>query len=155
MENDAVPRFIAKVDNSSGCWIWRGKVRCKGYAITWFRGKNWRAHRVAWTIFRGEIPYGLQVLHDCDIRDCCNPDHLFLGNDIDNKIDMIAKGRNYSKLTADQAREIWRRYVRGSSWSKGNSKDLQAEFGVSAYTISRIANRKQWKHALPKIRNPK
>ena len=39
-----------------------------------------------------EMPF---VLHTCDNRRCCNyKRHLFLGTNLDNVRDMIAKGRN-------------------------------------------------------------
>ena len=41
----------------------------------------------------GEIPKGLLVMHKCDTRACCNPDHLQLGTQKDNMADCAAKGR--------------------------------------------------------------
>jgi hypothetical protein len=40
---------------------------------------------------KGEIPKGLFVLHRCDNRKCVR--HLFLGTQLDNVRDCIAKGR--------------------------------------------------------------
>ena len=34
------------------------------------------------------------VCHKCDRPPCCNPDHLFVGTQLDNVADMLAKGRN-------------------------------------------------------------
>ncbi len=51
------------------------------------------AHRVAYRLFIGRIPKGMFVLHKCDVRLCCNPDHLFLGNQQRNLEDMASKGR--------------------------------------------------------------
>jgi hypothetical protein len=41
----------------------------------------------------GEVPAGSLVLHRCDVRNCVNPDHLFLGTYKDNMDDMYSKGR--------------------------------------------------------------
>ena len=50
-------------------------------------------HRLMWEQKNGPVPDGLFVLHRCDVRACCNPDHLFLGTPLDNMQDMHAKGR--------------------------------------------------------------
>jgi hypothetical protein len=91
----------------------------------------------------GDIPYGLHVLHRCDVRLCVNPSHLFLGTPTDNACDAVAKGRKpigeqVSKLTEDQAREI--------RSSTDRIKVLMARFGVSQSTICNIRKRRTWKH---------
>jgi hypothetical protein len=35
------------------------------------------------------------VLHKCDVRNCINPDHLWIGSAADNNRDCAAKGRHY------------------------------------------------------------
>jgi hypothetical protein len=52
-----------------------------------------KAHRASWMAFRGDIPCGFHVLHACDIPECVNPDHLFLGTPLDNARDKERKGR--------------------------------------------------------------
>jgi len=79
----------------SGCWIWTNCLDSLGYGSfrRKFRGITQRAHRAAWKAYKGEIPTGLYVLHRCDIRSCCNPEHLFLGTHLDNIKDAEKKGR--------------------------------------------------------------
>lgn len=91
--------FLSKVQQRSPeeCWLWTAAVTGNGYghfAVGPRIGRRFiRAHRFAWKLFRGEIPNGLHVLHRCDNRLCCNPSHLFLGTNVDNVADKVAKNR--------------------------------------------------------------
>lgn len=97
-----VDRFWSKVRKADGdaCWEWTAAKFPKGYgkvALPRAKGSAQTldgAHRVAWMLINGPIPANLWVLHKCDNRACCRPDHLFLGTHQDNMDDMIAKGRN-------------------------------------------------------------
>lgn len=92
---DLESRMLAKLDRSGGdeaCWLWRGKEPRYGYIRS--DGNSLRINRVAYSLWVGEIPEGLNVLHRCDMHKCCNPKHLFLGTQADNIHDMIGKGRD-------------------------------------------------------------
>lgn len=80
-----------------GCWVcdWAHKQKYK-YKYVNFRKTRWLAHRASWTVFKGEIPEGLCVLHKCDNPPCVNPEHLFLGTKKDNAQDRSRKGRNWN-----------------------------------------------------------
>jgi len=69
-------RFIRKTVPTGGCWLWTGCKNEKGYSYFGLRGKNRRAHRVAYQHFIGPIPAGLVIDHLCRNRGCVNPHHL-------------------------------------------------------------------------------
>ena len=71
----------------SGCWEWQ-KYRSLGYGRVWHAMKVRNAHRIAIN-----APDDLQSLHACDNPPCCNPSHLSLGTDQDNRTDAMNKGR--------------------------------------------------------------
>jgi hypothetical protein len=41
----------------------------------------------------------LDCCHKCDVRDCCRPEHLFVGTRSENMLDMSAKGRHFNNKT--------------------------------------------------------
>lgn len=69
-------RFIKYVEKSEGCWKWIGRIRQDGYGEFGVRGKKFGAHRFAYTLWVGPIPYGLHLDHLCRNRACVNPAHL-------------------------------------------------------------------------------
>lgn len=69
-------RFEKFVDrHPDGCWTWMGAKTSKGYGRFHLDG-NKHAHRVAFEIYKGEIPAGLVLDHLCRTPSCVNPDHL-------------------------------------------------------------------------------
>jgi len=135
-----------KLDDATGCWLWTGAKarRTNNYEqpiIGTWRSRTENAYRIAWMLYRGEIPDGQHVLHHCDNPLCVNPEHLFLGTHQDNMADMIQKGRNHSKLTAVDIPIIRRRYDAGE-----RPIDLSAEYGVTPTLIAYVGRRKAWRH---------
>lgn len=88
-------KFLSKISKSdeTGCWMWSAGKTGQGYGAFSIDGKNRPAHRVSYELFKGPIPEGLFVCHDCDTPACVNPDHLFLGTHQDNMDDRSKKGR--------------------------------------------------------------
>lgn len=138
-----------------GCWLWQGPLNDKGYGVLkWERPglpTLTRAHRIVYIVYHGE-PGSLHVCHRCDVRNCLNPDHLFLGTHSDNMADMVTKGRSPRKMGVDrhnavltdaQVLEIRRTYVRGGLLTQ---KDLAAMYGVCQQTVSQIVRGKRWSH---------
>lgn len=89
-----VIRLLSRIDTSGdGCWPWLHSVDREGYGVVTIRQRMWRAHRAIWSFFFGPLKDEEQVLHKCDNPRCCNPNHLFIGTNLDNIADMDAKGR--------------------------------------------------------------
>lgn len=154
-------RFWSKVDTSGDCWIWTGRFKSKQpeehYGLFYLGGRDILAHRVAYQLTHSPIPDGLFVCHRCDNPPCCNPAHLFPGDQLVNMHDMAAKKRHWqyrrpemqlrgervknAKLTEDQVREI-----RALARSGVVQREIARRFGIDQKTAGQVIRRKTWKH---------
>ena len=155
--------FYLPKGNPDECWIWTGpminaKRKGGGYGqiIIKKNGKlyYYTAHRVSWTVNRGPIPDGMEVLHSCDNPPCGNYYHLFLGTQVDNVRDAVQKGRmkgretsakgmnHYlTRLTDDKVLEIRRLRRDGLKL-----KEIAARFDLTVQHVSKITRRVAWRH---------
>ena len=141
--------LIARLRPIGPCLEWSDCKDDHGYGRLRHRGKDTKAHRLAWELANGPIPFGMFVLHRCDNPPCCNPAHLFVGTQADNAQDMMNKGRCRSrggrgelagtaKLTSEQVVTI--------RASVEPSTSIAAKFGVTPGHIRAIRRRKAWAH---------
>lgn len=148
--DSARARLRRLTDYTDGCWLFRGHIDGIGYGRLPALGEN-KAHRVSWIVHRGRIPFGMNVLHKCDVRNCVNPDHLWLGTQAENVRDMYSKGRNrvvalhgernpMARLTRTQVDEIRAMVAAGAK-----QRDACKKFNVSPMTVSRIVRGEAWK----------
>ena len=66
------------------CHVFRGALTSNGYGRVRAGNITLRAHRVSYSAFRGEIPQGMEVMHLCNTKVCCNPNHLKVGSHEEN-----------------------------------------------------------------------
>ena len=79
------------------CWEWTGSRDQRGYGkLAVARGQSpVRASRVALAIRLGRpIGDGMCACHSCDNPPCCNPAHLYEGNQSQNLQDAVRRGRH-------------------------------------------------------------
>ena len=129
------------------CWLWAGSLNTGGYGQLNYRATLYIIHRLGWWIYNSD-PEEMGVLHRCDIRNCWNPEHLFLGTYQDNVNDMIAKGRNvvhrgvnhpnYQISIEDSAKIL---ALLADGYSQQHVAD---EYCVSQVLISHIKLGKHW-----------
>ena len=113
-------RFLSHVKKENGHWLWQGaKVAGRGYGMASNDGKAVRAHKRAYELFKGPVPAGKDLLHTCDIRDCCNPAHVKPGTQKQNSKDMVAKGRN--PISQGQGKGSKPRFNYPKAFRKGSS----------------------------------
>src|SRR5439155_26467186 len=130
-----------------------------GRTVRYLKPKKYRAvgpHRLAYELFVGPIPKGMDVLHTCDNRVCVKPEHLFLGNAKSNSDDKIRKGRarwqacetnSRAKLTNVQVREI-RNAIKMECGRRGTTKTLAEYYKVKPSVIRGIKHGRSWKGLL-------
>lgn len=85
-----VRRFHSKVDKHGDdkCWPWKASRNSSGYGWIRINYRLFLAHRISWEIHFGAIPEGKLILHKCNNRSCVNPQHLYIGDHVDNAGDV-------------------------------------------------------------------
>lgn len=141
---------------NSGCWLWLGGANRDGYGHfkkehgSRLNKKMMTAHRAAIVLTRGDIPSSAYVLHKCDVRLCCNPEHLEIGNQHKNMNDAMVRSRlrpcigeknGRAKISAAIVEEIRSTGV----LTKQFRETIRSKWGISASQAYRIKRQECWK----------
>ena len=152
--------FWRKVDKShvGGCWLWTAAKIPHGYGYFSMDRRPTYVHRLSYQIHKGPIPPGINVCHNCPSGDnpsCVNPEHLWLGTQMQNQHDMIRKGRD-RKATGDRAggrtkpesfaQKVTREMALAILASTDSHASLGRKYGISTTTVWSIRTGKTWKH---------
>ena len=146
MKRTTEERFWAFVlKTKMGCWLYR---QSKTYGKFWDGRQHVQAHRYSFMNHKGKIPKGMFVCHSCDVPNCVNPKHLFLGTPKANMVDMMNKKRNVtcrgerngkSKLTLEDVKRI------RTLLATGTTQIVIAKlFGIHQTNVHYIGKMKTW-----------
>jgi hypothetical protein len=174
-------RFFDRIDKNGpipkdfpqggACWLWTGNREVQGYGRIREGGRIRKTHQVSWELHYGPIPRGQQVQHWCNVRHCCNPIHLYLGDHDRNMAYKAECGRaraargeeHYDHvLTEEAVREARRKHIplRPGRPPKGHPKgttcrELAEEYGVTENAMRSALKGITWKdRAQSPVDNP-
>lgn len=133
------------IADPSGCILWAGYTQPNGYGWINVAGIKIAAHRVALALSGVDVRPGFDVCHRCDVRNCVNPLHLYVGSRRQNMADCTARRRHNkprgarhwcAKLSDEQVRQIRNRYAAGETQA-----GIATSLSINSATVSRIARR--------------
>lgn len=152
-------RFWRYVDKSGECWNWTGHKDKDGYGTLTVKLPNGqhspvRAHRFSMRLHGAEIADDALVLHRCNNPSCVNPDHLYVGSQVQNMRDRIEfrgdwKGEKHhnAKITEDD--------VIGILSFIGPAYKAAEQYGISASQARNIIKGRQWRHVYDRFHSEK
>lgn len=156
-----IERFNSKLVRQGDCLVWTGYS--KGGRSDYGMFCKELVHIFAYKLYKGNVPSGIHVLHTCDVKKCCNPDHLYLGTESNNARDRYERGlapkgdnhwtrkenhrisrgetRPFAKLTNKQADEA--RLLRAEGLTVQSIAD---SFGISRRQMTEILKNRAYKN---------
>lgn len=132
---DRYTKYVSKEPDQNGCLLWNGNKSVSGYGLLGVSKHNVRAHRLAFYFANGYFPPAGDVVgHKCDVKLCCNPEHLEHITHKENMRQMKERGRAFKgakpRLTREQKKEI--------STSQLSISELTKIYNVHPRTIERV-----------------
>lgn len=136
------------VVSETGCHLWEGYTQPNGYGYVNVGGRKMPAHRLSLILSGTNVPQGLDVCHRCDVRNCVNPEHLYVGTRKQNMADCTLRVRHNkpsgethwsAKLSAKDVADI-----RQSNANGERQTAIARRFKVAPSTVSRIC-RREWR----------
>lgn len=133
------------------CWEWTGVVKGLppnnyGRTTTQRHGQKISrlAHRVAYEAFVGPIPEGLYLLHKCHNPQCCNPEHLTPGTQLENTAQAIARGARDHKGPVNPSAKLTQADANAIRQSSERTSVLAKQYDVSPRAIYAVRKGEAW-----------
>jgi HNH endonuclease len=130
--------FLSRLSapNQNGCMEWMG-ARSSDYGVLSVDGRRTLAHRYAYQLWKGLIRQGFLILHSCDNKPCCNPEHLREGTHIDNVKDAVQRGL-YATGERSGSKAHPESRPRGSKAPKAKLNDQLVQLSRNIYYKGRV-----------------
>lgn len=127
------------------CWLFKGCLRWNGYGKITFKLIDYQTHILAWEAFHKtkQDNKDLVIRHLCDIKNCCNTEHLQLGTRQENVIDFLPYSKGV-KLNEEKIKDI-RKLLKEGILSQG---EIAEKYNIARCNISLINTGKAWKHVV-------
>ena len=142
---ERIMKRVTKRDD--GCWEWIGKSRTglfNEYGGTRLSGRMMSTHRAVWILIKKSVPKDL--LHQCPMKLCCNPDHLREGTHRENIMEAItARGKPWGvckpagddhparKVSLKDEEAINKRYLAGEK-----QRVIASKYGITQARVCQI-----------------
>jgi hypothetical protein len=132
-----------RVYNGHSCWEWTAYTNHCGHGTFSINSKKEFAHRVSWALKNGYMPYNSCVCHACDNPKCVNPEHLWIGDRLENNKDRQYKKRIIMRHIAINILDLY--YI------KNTSIDLiSKKLNLSRQNIKYVIKGKYWEDVYKK-----
>lgn len=139
--------FSHRVTVVGDCLEFTGAKDPKGYGRVGYQKKTYLAHRLSYLAQLGELPQDKMVCHSCDNPSCIKPEHLFLGSNDDNMLDMLGKGRQQKQWGEGHSQvRLTRQQVLAIRMDERIHRLIADEYGISLPTVANIKARRIWKN---------
>lgn len=145
---DPITKIFMKTTITDDCWLYNGSTGKDGYARFRYDGKYKVVHRFIYETFYGPLKKEQLCCHKCDVRNCINPAHIFIGSSKDNLQDMVKKGRSLTGEKNHKCR-IKEDDINKIIEMRKNKETLESigkKFEVTKHAIYSILNGRTWKH---------